>query len=407
MRIVNLNTNEFTEFANNHPLRNYCQTIEYAKVMSDIGYTYDLIGYKDDSNNLVGASLILKKKIGTFAKYVYAPKGVLVDYYKTEILKMFIKDLSSHYRKKGYSFMKINPEIIIGEINKKSNYSSNYNQNVSIIDELKNMGFKRRREIYPLDFMFPRINPYINLRKYVENNEIKEIMDIANNNGLSIEVLDKKDIDILYDIAKKDTYQSISYYKSILNHFDSAELILVKANYEQCLINARERYNKELENNNYYNELIQTDNSNDTVNKKMQSDKDLLRYKNQVVDATAGLKYNKFKYVGGVVIVKYQNRVSIVLEDYDNDNVYAQYYLYNYLINVFKNSYDFIELNGLSSDFNDQYKYFDFNKTKLDFDPVIYEFIGEFDIVLNDLLFKKIQSKGLLSKEFLPSHKFE
>ena len=61
----------------------------------------------------------------------------------------------------------------------------------------------------------------------------------------------------------------------------------------------------------------------------------------------------------------------------------------------------------LSSDFSDQYKYFDFNKTKLDFDPVIYEFIGEFDIVLNELLFKKIQSKGLLSKEFLPSHKFE
>ena len=407
MRIVNLNSNEFTEFANNHPLRNYCQTMEYAKVMSDMGYTYDLIGYKDDSNNLIGASLILKKKIGAFAKYVYAPKGVLVDYYKTEILKMFIKDLNAHYKRKGYSFLKINPEIIIGEINKKNNYSSNYNQNVSIIDELKNMGFKRRREIYPLDFMFPRINPYINLKKYVENDEIKEIMNIANENGLSIEVMDKKDLDILYDIASKDIYQSISYYKSILNHFDSAELILVKANYEQCLINARERYNKELENNNYYNELIQTDNSNETVNKKMQSDKDLLKYKNQVVDATAGLKYNKFKYVGGVVLVKYQNRVSIVLEDYDNDNVYAQYYLYNYLINTFKNNYDFIELNGLSSDFSDQYKYFDFNKTKLDFDPVIYEFIGEFDIVLNELLFKKIQSKGLLSKEFLPSHKFD
>lgn len=407
MRIVNLDSNEFTTFANSHPLRNYCQTMEYAKVMSDMGYTYDLIGYKDDSNNLVGASLMLKKKIGTFAKYVYAPKGVLVDYYKTEILKMFIKDLNSHYRKKGYSFMKINPEIIIGEINKKNNYSSNYNQNVGIIDELKNMGFKRRREIYPLDFMFPRINPYINLKKYEETGEIKEIMDIANNNGLSIEVLDKKDIGILYDIASKISYQSVSYYKSILNHFDSAELILVKVNYEQCLINARERYNKELENNNYYNELIQTDNSNETVNKKMQSDKDLLKYKNQVVDATAGLKYNKFKYVGGVVIVKYQNRVSILLEDYDNDNVYAQYYLYNYLIETFRNSYDFIELNGLSSDFSDQYKYFDFNKVKLDFNPVIYEFIGEFDIVLNELLFKKIQSKGLLSKEFLPSHKFE
>ncbi len=56
MRIVELNSSEFSDFANNHPLRNYCQTIEYAKVMSDMGYTHDLIGYRDDSNNLVAAS---------------------------------------------------------------------------------------------------------------------------------------------------------------------------------------------------------------------------------------------------------------------------------------------------------------------------------------------------------------
>ena len=126
MRIVELNSSEFSDFANNHPLRNYCQTIEYAKVMSDMGYTHDLIGYRDDSNNLVAASLVLRKKIGTFAKFVYAPKGFLIDYYNTELLKMFIKDVCSHYRKKGYSFLKINPEIIIGNVD-KNNFTFNYN----------------------------------------------------------------------------------------------------------------------------------------------------------------------------------------------------------------------------------------------------------------------------------------
>ena len=72
-----------------------------------------------------------------------------------------------------------------------------------------------------------------------------------------------------------------------------------------------------------------------------------------------------------------------------------------------KEMYEYLELNGLASDFSENSIYYDFNKVKLDFDPIIYEFIGEFDIVLNELLFKKIQSKGLLSKEFLPSHKFE
>ena len=122
MRIVELSVNDFEEFANSNSLRNYYQTPLYANVMAEKGYTSDYIGYRDDSNNLVGASLILKKKIGTFAKFVYAPKGPLFDYYDTELLKLFIKDLCSFYRKKGYSFLKINPEIIIGELNKDNNY---------------------------------------------------------------------------------------------------------------------------------------------------------------------------------------------------------------------------------------------------------------------------------------------
>ena len=116
MRIVNLSLNDFNTFANNHTLRSYYQTSEYAKVMENKGYTYDYIGYMDNSNNLVAASLILKKKIGTFAKYVYAPKGVLIDYFDDQLLKLFFKDLASFYKLKGFSFLKINPEIIIGEI---------------------------------------------------------------------------------------------------------------------------------------------------------------------------------------------------------------------------------------------------------------------------------------------------
>lgn len=405
MKIVSLNNNEFEEFANNHTLRNYCQTLNYAKVMVDKGYSHEFIGYKDDSNNIVGASLILKKKIGTFAKFVYAPKGVLIDYYDTELVKKFMKDLCSYYKKRGYSFLKINPEIIIGEI-KKETFNTTYNQNVNIIDTLKDFGFKRRREIYPLDFLYPRINPYINLKKYEETIEISDINETANRNGFSIEIGTKKDLDTLNEFINNKYNNDINYYKNILNNFgNNAELVLLKINYEECLINARERYHKELENNNYYNELIQNDNSEASILGKMQSDKDLLKYKDEVVHATEGLKYNKIKYVGGAIIIKYQNRISIIADGFEENVLYTKEYLYNYLINKYKDNYEFIDLNGLASDNKETSKYYDFNKTKLQFNPTIYEFIGEFDIVLNEILFKKIQSKGLLSKEFLPSHK--
>ena len=96
------------------------------------------------------------------------------------------------------------------------------------------------------------------------------------------------------------------------------------------------------------------------------------------------------------------NELSIKIK-YD----FQQIKTYNYLIETFKDSYEFLDLYGLASNFDYDSKYASFNKPKLDFNPNIYEFIGEFDMVLSELLFKKIQSKGLLSKEFLPSHKFE
>ena len=409
MRIVELSEKDFVNFTSGSPLKNYYQTPNYAKVMSDKGYTYDYIGYWNNSNNLVGASLILKKKIGTFAKFVYAPKGILVDYYDTELLKMFIKDLCSYYKKRGFSFLKINPEVIIGEVSKDNNYKVTYNQNVEIIDVLKNAGFKRRRELYPHDFLSPRINTFIDLKNFELSSEVERLLGTGEDNGLSIEIVSNNDLDILYEFTKDSTSESASFYKSILNHFnnDMSQVLLVKVNYEQYLINARERYENELENNNYYNELIQHDGSDEVVLGKMQSDKDLLRYKDEVVVATAGLKQNKFKYIGGALIVKYENRVSIALEGFENDDILPKYFLYNYIINTYKDSFEFLDLNGLASSFDSNSKYEDFNKPKLDFNPLIYEFIGEFDIVLNELLFKKIQSQCLLSKEFLPSHKFE
>ena len=109
MKIIELTISDFEKFVDNHPLRNYAQTSKYAKVMGEKGYLYDYIGYTDDSNNLVAASLILTKKIGAFEKFAYAPKGFLINYYDENLLKMFILDISKYYKDKGFAFINRNP----------------------------------------------------------------------------------------------------------------------------------------------------------------------------------------------------------------------------------------------------------------------------------------------------------
>ena len=289
-----------------------------------------------------------------------------------------------------------------------------YIQIVKIIDVLKEIGFKRRREIVPLDFIYPRISPYINLKTFDVNNlsdSCLEKINAASKNGLSIEEATNKDVNIFYEFVKDDIKESASFFRNLLNIYQNgeAELLLVKADYEDCLINARDRYEKELDMNNYWNELIQTDNNEQNLNSKMQSDKNLIAYKNELVAATDNLKKNKYKYVGGAVIIKYKNRISIIANGVDKNeaNLNVNYYLFKALIDRYRNDFDFLDLNGVASNFNQASKYWKFNEEKLDFKPTLYEFIGEFDLVINDNAFKRIQSKGLLSKEFIPSHSFK
>ena len=413
MKIIELTINEFDNYASSHPLRNYAQSSKYAKLMGEKGFNYDYIGYNDDSNNLVAASLILIKKIGTFYKFAYAPRGFLVDYYNEELLTMFVKDLSDYYSNKGFAFIKINPEIIIGELNKKKNFMPKYNQNVNIIDSLKLLGFKRRRELEPLDFILPRLNPYINLKEFNIKKidiEYQNMIMRADNSGLSIEIASNRDIGILYNFIKNNTYEGINFFRNILNTFkEDAELLLVKIDHEVCLYNAQKQYEKEVDENNYWNEMIQNDNNEKNLLEKMNSDKKLLKYKEEMVIATENLRKKKYQYIGGAIVVKYQNRVSIMASGFDKSGNYlnSSYYLYNFIIERYKETHDFLDLNGLASNFNPETKYFDYNEEKLAFNPTIYEFIGEFDLALNENSFKIIQSRGLLSKEFYPSYKFD
>jgi lipid II:glycine glycyltransferase (peptidoglycan interpeptide bridge formation enzyme) len=411
MRLIELTIEQFDTFAANHPLRNYCQNSKYAKLMGEKNYNYDYMGYYDDSNTLVGASLILYKKLGAFNKYAYAPKGFLIDYYNTELLKMFLNDICDYYKKKGFIFIKINPEIIIGSLNSKT-LSPEYNQNVKIIDDLKDAGFKRRREVTPLDFIMPRISPYINLKDFDINkldSENKDHIKQSIKKGLSLEVVTNKEINILYEFIKDHTYENINFYRNLLNTFgENSEIFLIKIDYESYLISAREKYDKELEHNNECNERIQNDNNEANLDEKMQSDRDLLSYKNDIIEATEGLKKEKYKYIGGAIVVKYLNRVSIIVDGYSNfyENLYPYSYLINALIEKYRNYYDYLDLNGFASDLSVQSIYFKFNQEKLAFKPTLYEFIGEFDIILNEYGFKYAQSKNLLAKEFIPSHKF-
>lgn len=408
MRIVELKFDEFNEYAESHKLGNFYQSSEYAKIMADSGFGYDYVAMVDNTKEIVAASLVLYKKIGLFFKYAYAPRGFLIDYQDENLTKTFIKLLTSYYKKRGYVLLKINPEVIIGTLNNET-LQINHNENNYLVDTLKSFGFKRRKEVEPFDLLLPRLSAFINLGDFKLNDVDKRIRTKIKNGvqkGLVLEVGTVDNIQNFYGFVKNKYNQPLSYYQNFYNTFkknDNAELLLVKVDYEVYLENAKNKYQEELNKNAEYNEKIQNDPSDKNMNEKMNSDKNIIEFKKDLVEATEGLKKKKYAYIAAAIIIKYKNRVSILASGYDPKykDLNANHFLHNEIIERYKSDYDYLDIGGVGGDFNETSRYYGLDKFKLGFNPEIVEYIGEFDLILNQLAFQSLKGNNTLEAEFL------
>lgn len=409
MKIVELKGSEFEEFAKKHPLSNYCQTSSYALLMAENGYEYDYIGFVDDENTIHAASLILKKKITGKTRYGYAPKGFLINYYDQELLRDFLNQLVKYYRKQDFVFIKFNPEIIIGETCKKNNLEINYNGNVRIIDDLKSLSVKRRMEIQEFDLLQPKFNAYINLKEFnimgINRNYRKKIKH-AINKGLSITLGGPKDIELFYSFVKNKVRRPLSYYRNLYNLYNktnSVDLLFVKIDYAAYLSYIKDVFQVEQENNDKWNDIVQADPTNKkNLNCKMDSDIKLQFFKEEIIRATDGLKKDKEKIIGSALVLKNRNRVSILVTGYSDDHkrLNPNHFLHYSIFERYKQLFTFCDLNGVSGKFDETSKFKGLNDFKINWNSTIYEFVGEFDLIVSERLFKKLIKTSFIEDEF-------
>lgn len=404
MEVLELTIEEFSNFANNHPMHNYCQTIDYAILMGEYGYDYELIGY-GDKNNIQIASLILTKKIGYNCYYGYAPKGFLMDYSNETLLEKFTNDLKEYYNKKNFAFIKIDPEIAIGEVNKK-NYKTEYNGNNFITDLLIKNGFKKLKSNLNFEAMFPRFTGIIPLKNFDINNLNKNTRNKINKGyrkGLTTEIGDVNDIDILDELS--NVSNNDYYFKNIYNIYskkNNVQLFLTYINPETFLVNSQNAYVNESNRNGFLNQKMVDFPREKNINNKMASDKTLLIYKNEITEASKMLNSSDKLYVAAALTIVDNNRVTIIGSGYDEKykRFAPNYYLYYSIINYYKNKCNFLDLNGLSGDFTKDSKYYGLNKFKLGFNPKVYEFIGEFDLITDEETYDILLDDKILAKEF-------
>ena len=130
---------------------------------------------------------------------------------------------------------------------------------------------------------------------------------------------------------------------------------------------------------------------NKLLNKKMESDKLLNTYKNNMVQATNLLKeYPDGLTVAGAIVIKYDNSAFLYMDGFDTkySNLNPNYLLKWRMIDDYnKEHLKYLNLNGIVGEFERRNRYSGLNEMKLGFNSIITEYIGEFDIILNNFTY--------------------
>lgn len=399
MKIITLSEEKFNEFIQNNKYSNIYQTVSYAKVMEQEGYSYSLLGFTNNSNNIIGTTMILYKKVFLNYKMAYAPLGFLIDYSNSDLVEELTYKLKKLLFKQKFLFLTINPKIHCSERNKNGEIIA-YNPELNdILEILQKNGYIHKGFNNYFENRLPRWNAIVkltasndNLYKSLNKN-IRNKINKANRSGIEIYEGNENDIDTLYEFIKRKHSRSLKYYHNIFKEYgNKAHIYLAKINTEKYIINSKNDYESELEINSNYNYELQEasikriDISN-IITKKMESDKRLAIYQSNLTRASNYFsRYPNDLIIGGLLAIENGNEMNLIIEGF---NQKYRSFNSNYLLKweIIKElnlkGYNYFNMNGIVGEFKDKNKYTGLNEMKLGFNASAIEYIGEFNLVIN------------------------
>lgn len=407
MNFVIMTETHFSNFSQNHIHRNIYQTVEYGKLMSRTGYSPNFIGVIDNQENILAAALILTTQLNNEKLYAYAPGGFLIDYNNKILMKFFVTHLKKFLSKRKVVFLKTDPRIIINEYDTTGRKINVPNTN-NITALIKSYGFIHTG--FTNDFVTakPRFNAILKLGNEDLSDHLGSNCEYrikrAVEKGITIYKGNFEYIEDFYNLVKyKNKSRNLNYYKNYYQIFDASNMIdIYFANFdaEKNANNARILYEHEQEINDDLSRQIQEssdDNIDELLNKKMESDKKLVIYKNDIINSIDVLKkHPKGVLVSATAIIKFQNEIHLLIDGmiHELKNTYPKFLLYDRIIREYqKQGFNYFNFNAVSGSFSPNGKYSDLDNFKSNFADIVIEFPGEFDLVINQFEYMKLNKE--------------
>ena len=403
MAIIELSRKEFDEYAFKHPYRSFYQTSQYGTLMSKHGYKPLYIGF-DDNGILSAAALILvKTQFGM--SYGYSPRGYLIDFNDYQLVDDFTSELKKYLQSKKIIFIIIDPHVTHIERDNNGTPVETKQRGINISESLKRIGYEHKGFNLYFENLKPRWNMVLKTEK--SSLEVFNSFDkvtrtkIRNSLRKGVEVYkgNKNDLKVFYQLTNKKHYRKLNYYMDmydIFGGFNMFDIFFARINTDVFLKNSRLLYEHELNINNKLADQLQKSNLKKKTraaltNKKIDSDKRLNIYKNDIVLGTKLYRDSKYLIIASNAVIKYGNEIFFLIDGVNSKfkKFNANHLLKWKIIEEYRGKgYTKFHLNGITGDFTNKNKYLGLFIFKKGFNANVTEYIGEFKLVVNKAKYK-------------------
>lgn len=404
------------------------QTSYWAEVKKEWSVKY--FGGYDSEGQLVLTCLILLRKIPYINRYMgYIPRGFTCDYSNEELVKEFTNFLKQNGKKNKVAFITVDPDIHLMEEEQKVELGQKIS-NILLDAGYINKKAENFENIQP-NFVF-RLNIDVpgeaeEKKKIIYNNfnnKTRYNIKVAQDRGLSVEVYDKDNIteemldkfqELMIITGERDHFitRPKQYFKNMIEKISPyCRLYMVKYSYEKDFGRINEKLNVQQKNRerflNKRSELEVQIKAEEDANKLEKLQKKLTTADTNIAEAERQIgsfnerikEIEEFKdeediYISGAVYIYYGGKgwyfygaSHNILRD-TMPNLIMQWSMISDSIDLGCYMYDF---RGVSGDLNPDNPLYGLYKFKKGFNGKFVEFIGEYELVIDNLVYKMFKT---------------
>lgn len=380
MKLREINKKEFLDFCKKNPTDNFFQSKEYAEFARKKGWHTYFLGV-DQNGKIKAATLLLSRELKFLKSRVfYAPRGYIVNFKDLELLRFFTKEIKKFIEEKKGVFLRLDPYYPLKQLDQNGAYVPGGFNNEKVLEILKELGYQDNISVPTTPKFLYQLELKGKNNEELLSNCSEEYQKIITENirrGLIVRETDENMIPIILDTIKTS--------KCKINFFDDLSLLsdFYHIFKESHMI---KMHLVEMDIDLYQENLIKEKDALETNNAMKDSYERIQREMNLIQELQ--YQYGHKVIMGYNISLYYDNEVTTICTAINNKFIdYHPIYTLTWetIMDAKKNDFSIYNFYGIKNDFTEHNQIYQYNKG---FGGNVVELLGEFDLVINDFLYK-------------------